>query len=127
MLELKERSKISTMHIGVFWPSDIVERVEDWRRFDQAHQKRLRLITSTALSEKGNYELHLQLARIILRRYSKDHEFEDGTKALVPLPAGRHAGSSIDWAEDLCQDRSAGSSEEEGRHDARKERPKTSK
>ena len=40
----------------------------------------------------------------------KDHELEDGTKALVPLSVGRHvsaqhsvAGSSICWVKDLCQ------------------------
>ena len=50
----------------------------------------------------------------------KDHEFEDGAKALVLLSAGRHlvaqhsdAGSSIDWAEDLCQGRCADSSEDD--------------
>ena len=48
----------------------------------------------------------------------KDHEPED-TKAFVPLSAGIHlaaqhsdAGSSIDWVEELCQGRCAGSSEE---------------
>ena len=45
---------------------------------------------------------------------------EGGTQALVLVSVGRHlaaqhsdAGSSIDWTEDLCFDRCAGSSEED--------------
>ena len=63
--------------------------------------------------------IHVQLARVIFRRNLKDHELEGGTKALVPLGAGRHlaahhsdAGSSIDWADDLCQVQCAVWSEE---------------
>ena len=79
----------------------------------------LRLSTATALSEKGQLSCTC-LGSDNFETKFKDHELADGTKALVPLNAGRHraaqhsdAGSSIDWAEDLCQGRCAGSSEQD--------------
>ena len=62
------------------------------------------MITATALSEKGQWRDTFSVVSGKNETKYKDHELDDGTKALVPLSVGRHlaaqhsdAGSSIDW------------------------------
>ena len=115
---LKVKSKTGTMQLGVFWPSDIVERVKGWTHShgmqefcgiwrDDEHGNPMgtmsgddvdstKLITASEVDNSNTTFRKEQLrdtcsgGLFFFGDEIEDHELENGTQAPVPLSAGRH-------------------------------------